>query len=518
MKLPALQPSGVQWLRWIVLAVLLVCIVLTAVWTRHWHLVNDASQISYAVFLMDHGFAPYRQLVEMNMPGIYMTYWAVLHTVGRSDLAWRIFDAGLIALLTLGMVVIARRSASCKQDWFAGVFAGLMFGLFHAHDGAGHLAQRDLIMAVLLICAYAFLFEALRRHRWQLMFGFGFCAMAAATYKPMPAPFAVLLLVLGLLRWRSLRHRKLLLAGVAGVLGLAAPLLGVLAFLAHYHSVQGFLYVLRVDLPFYSSLQTRPNWQSLAMASITPSLEALLLLTGVIALLRRDTWRDWEYGMVLLGIFIGMFSFYAQQKGFPYHRYPELAFEFLWMAMIFTGALREYGRPVLQRAAVAGLLMAAADATQYAMRAREEAWPEQFEPALAADLDKLGGVNQLQGKVQCLQTIAECDMSLFRLQLVQSTGLIYDFFVFGPADDPPVQKERREFMAQMLAAPPKVLIAGRRAFPPKRNGDEGDYDRLDTWPEFAAFLQQHYRLFDQRKFKPSEGGPLGYRLYVLRSF
>jgi hypothetical protein len=511
LRRPLLNERAVRWLRWAAVASLLLSVVLTALWTRHWRVVNDAAQLDYCVFMMDHGFAPYRQLFEMNMPGIYMTNWTVMHTLGGGGVAWHLFDAGLMALLTLAMVAITRAAAQTR-DWFAGLFGGVLFALFHARDGAGQMGQRDLIIAVLLIAGYAFLFESLRRASARWMFGFGLCLGAAATIKPTPLPFGFVLLTFAAIRWRTLGCRKIAAPVLAGLAGIALPLLAVLAFLVHFHAVHAFAYILRVLLPYYSPL-ARITWAALSMDAFTPSLMTFLLLASAIALLLRSGWSDWEHGMVLLGVFFGMASYYAQHKGFNYHRYPMLAFLFLWIGMQFAAGLRRYQRPLVQALAAIGILFGAVTAPLYAAKARRIEWPEQFPTALAADLNRLGGAQKLQGKVQCLYTMAECDTTLYRMKIVQATGLMYDFFLFQPDNARPVRDARQYFWNQIQAKPPLAIVVGRGAFP----RGPLDYDKLAAWPQFAQFLQDRYVIVDQQKLPRSEGGPLGFRLYVLRN-
>ncbi len=148
------------------------------------------------------------------------------------------------------MVSIAR-----PYDWLAGVFGATLFILFHGRDGAGQEGQRDFIIAVLLLCAYAFLFYSFRSRRKWPMFAFGLCGGIASTIKPMPLPFVLLLLLLG--------RDPLETAGRADAeafalcaLGLMAPLAIVAIFLVSQHSLGSFWYVLRVELPFYQ--QPRP--------------------------------------------------------------------------------------------------------------------------------------------------------------------------------------------------------------------------------------------------------------------
>ena len=76
-------------LRWTVAAVLVLSVLVGAVGTRRWPLVGDAPLMHYVVFLMDHGKVPYRQIVDINMPGTYALEWAAIHGLGPGAAGWR---------------------------------------------------------------------------------------------------------------------------------------------------------------------------------------------------------------------------------------------------------------------------------------------------------------------------------------------------------------------------------------------------------------------------------------------
>ena len=122
-----------NWSRFKVLICLyfMVCVGWFAVRTARWKQVNDPAQLHYLCFLMDHGMAPYRDLLEINMPGIYLVNWGVMHTLGGGSAAWRVFDFGLMAIAAWAMIAIAR-----PYDWLGGVFGATLFILFHGRDGA----------------------------------------------------------------------------------------------------------------------------------------------------------------------------------------------------------------------------------------------------------------------------------------------------------------------------------------------------------------------------------------------
>src|ERR1700679_2444276 len=275
-----------SYLRMLLTLYFVGCVGFFAVRTAHWTQVNDPAQIHYLCFLMDHGMAPYRDLLEINMPGIYLVNWSVMHTLGGGSAAWRVFDFWLMGIAASAMIAIA-----WPYDWLAGVFAATLFILYHGRDGAGQEGQRDFIIAVLLLSAYAFLFYAFRHRRSWPMFAFGLCGGIAATIKPMPLPFMLLLLLLAVIKWKRMGE-PLLRPVLYALLGLVVPLAIVAAFLISHHSLGSFWYLLHVEMPFYQSLG-RVSWSKLLSLIATGSIKTIALIAIAIAVMKRDWW-NWE--------------------------------------------------------------------------------------------------------------------------------------------------------------------------------------------------------------------------------
>jgi len=479
----------------------LLCIGFFAVRTAHWKQVNDPAQLHYLCFLMDHGFAPYRDILEINMPGTYLVNWSVMHSLGGGSGAWRAFDFGLMGIAAAAMIVIAR-----PYGWLAGFFAATLFILFHGRDGAGQEGQRDLIIAVLLLSAYAFLFYAFRSRRSWPMFAFGLCGGIAATIKPMPLPFMLLLLLPAAIRWKRMGEpvlRPLLYV----LLGLMVPVAVVVAFLFSHHSLGSFWYLLRVELPFYQNLGRVP-WPMLLRLIATSSVETVALLALAIAVMKRDWW-NWEGKLLVAGILFGIASYLAQGKAFPYHRYPMLAFLFLWVGLQMIPALRARG--MVRTLAVAGVGFATIVAPIYVHQSVQKVWDPKFSDSLAADLHQLGGA-VLSGRVQCIDTPADCDATLYRMRLVQSTGLFYDYLVLGSNQQRVIRDVRGTFWQQFQKNTPQVLIVGTGLYP-----HGSGYGKLASWPLFQQELASHYALYEDRSFPPAESGPRAYRIYVEKS-
>lgn len=479
----------------------MICVAVFGIRTAHWKQVNDPAQLHYLCFLMDHGMAPYRDLFEINMPGIYLVNWSVMHSLGAGSAAWRLFDFSLMAIAAWAMIAIA-----WPYDWLAGVFGATLFILFHGRDGAGQEGQRDFIIAVLLLCAYAFLFECFRSRRKWPMFAFGLCAGMAGTIKPTPLPFALVLLVLVAIQWKQAGEpvgKPVLYA----LLGFVAPLAIVCAFLFSKHALGSFWYLLRVELPFYETLGRVPVSTLLTLMA-TSSIKTLALIAMTIAVMKRDWW-NWEGKLLVLGILFGFASYFGQGKAFPYHRYPMMAFLLLWAGLQIIPALR--AQRMVRMFAIAGVSFAMIVAALYVREAVHKVWDPEFSDSLTADLNHLGG-RRLSGHVQCIDMPADCDSALYRMRLVQSTGLFYDYLIFGSAQQQVIRDLRRRFWWQFQSNTPQVVVVGTGLFPYGRG-----YAKLASWPLFEQVLADEYLLYDDRSFPPAESGAKAYRIYVKKN-
>ena len=62
-----------------------------------WPLIHDAPLMHYIAWVIGQGGVPYRDVFDMNLPGVYLIHAAVIGLLGRGDLAWRLFDLGWLA-------------------------------------------------------------------------------------------------------------------------------------------------------------------------------------------------------------------------------------------------------------------------------------------------------------------------------------------------------------------------------------------------------------------------------------
>ncbi len=465
--------------------------------TWHWPLIWDQQVFHYGNFLIAHGFAPYRDILDFNLPGIYLVdSWAV-KVFGPGDLAWRMFEFVLLAMLCLAMTTIAR-----VYDWVAGVFAGMMFCLVHVSEGPQSAGQRDEIMAVLMILAYAFLFESRRQQRPWMMLFFGMALGLATSIKPTAAPLGLVLLAMFV--WDKRRHNRQWAAFIGySLLGAALAAIPVAIFLSNQHATAALIAITRQLTPFYASLG-RPPLRVMIRVSL-PVAALVLLPCAVAVAVGSRAQISWERLALLLGAGFGALSYFVQGKGFAYHRYTATAFLFLWMAIILTEALRDPGWR--RGIAVAALSVSClALAPWYIYRMRHDVPAHEYTPALEQDLSRLGP-SRINRSIQCLDMVDGCLNVLYHLHIVQSTGSMGDLLLFAPENSQEVDSYRERFWKMVQANPPTVFVLSNEWFnrPPT-------FAKLDEWPMFERYLAENYRVVVTRQF-PAEQKH-GYRIYV----
>ena len=448
----------------------------------------------YVRFLMDHGREPYRDITDMNMPGAYLAEGWAMHLFGGGDVAWRVYDFSLMLVMTAAMVVIAR-----PYDWFAGLFAGLFFSLMHGLEGPLNAAQRDLVMTVLLVAGYAFLFEGLRR-RWSALVGlFGLCAGMAAAIKPTVGPFALVLLgaAMAVARRRGMRWGWYGVWGLAG-LGVAGAI--VAGFLLQHHALGDFLYILRTVIPQYAGLDKAPFGTMMRQAVPLPAL--LMLAPAAWLAWRHRSWREWETVALWAGAVAGFLSYYAQRKGYVYHRYMMVAFLLLWIMIELGRALRERGGA--RWVAVAGFAVCTLFADTRYLHGIYRLMPEekfgQYARTLEGDLSLLG-TERLQGQVECLDMVYGCMNALYHLGIVQNTGATGDMLYFLPSERPVVLRYREMFWRELQARPPAVFVISNQWY-----AERNTFAKVDAWPLFAGFLRANYVMVKARAFE-GDGKP-----------
>ncbi len=524
------RPLPQRILRAAVLLVLSASVLSAVIGTIHWPIVGDAPLLHYTTFLLDHGKAPYTQIIEMDLPGTYALEWAARHALGDGPLAWRVADFLLVAAIWLAMILIAK-----PTDWLAGFWAGALFALIHFRDGPTHTGQRDLMMTAMLLPAVAALLYAVRtRHNW-LYAAFGFFLGCATTIKPSGALFAV---VFAVLLWMHLHqlHRPKAGPFLDATLGFLIPVVAMLGWLQHYGAIPAFISTMTGLSAYHASLG-RPPLINLIVGSF-PTVLLAVAIPILPVFVARKPWRHWQGQLMIAGTLLGCASYVLQGKGYPYHRYPTEAFLFLLIGLLAFKALhrttwiRYAGLVTILLGAVFLGPVSASIANHFDWRNQE------FNRGLAYDLKTLAHTSlknadgklqdgadvrqnspeSLQHQVQCFDNTAGCAVTLYNLRLVQATGYLYDCYAFQAKPSAYQDRYREAFLSAVEEARPKVLVVtDQDCFTQNRS-----FSRLDRWPQFEAYVIENYGLYAERTPPHTIGWwrhpaqPFSYRIYVKK--
>jgi hypothetical protein len=469
----------------------------------------------YVVFLMHHGFKPYSQISDMNMPGAYLTEAWAMHVFGASDLAWRIYEFFLLAVLAASLIVIA-----LPCDWIAGVFAAGVFLAMHASEGPRQSVERDEVIAVLLMVGFAALFLAVRHRLPWLTLVFGMADGLAICIKPTFVPLVlalVCMLTLALRRPRIPSFPYLIWTS----LGLAIAIGLNLGFLLRLGVMRDFLFVVRMVIPAYRGGAGRPLF--IAVRTVPKYIVPLLPLAMACAIgnWRRGLRWNWERVSLALGVACGLFSYFAQGKGIVYHRYEYLVCLLLIVGLEAVEAMR--GDVWLRQTGIAVFAVTTLFTLPlYALQMHRTASNSELTLALESDLRTLGASRTLQGQVQCFDVTEGCLNALYHLGLVENIPFTGDMLFFSKHDSSVVEHYRDIYWEHESEDPPTVLVIGNEYF-----GEPDGFGKVDAYPRFSRFLKENFTQVIARSF-PMEGEvdrkraasgdvAAAYRIYVRNS-
>lgn len=470
----------------------------------------------YVVFLIGKGWVPYKDIVDINLPGTYGVEWVAMHLFGTGSLAWRLFDISLGLTIGTTMTVIA-----WPEDPFAGPIAGAIFFLIHGRDGMNELGQRDLTMTMLLMISTALLLSFLRKQRTSRLIAASTLAGLAATIKPTAAFFWMTMLAYVLASHARIRQPQWHIWMRAILPFFLAPAVAI-AYLADHNALGAFWNIATGLIPLHNQLLRFPNHYFLLHlfpSTLLPILGIWLLCIAIRRHNLSDLFRDPEM-LLLLGVLCGLLSFFLQRKALPYHRYPADAFFILLACISFCTALREkHSSRTLKIVAATGLLFVTLiTGPQCLLRSRKlHASPNDFSSLLQRDLTRLGG-SALNRNVQCIDFTAGCITTLYRMRLEQSTGFLYDCYLFQPDTNSVVRRYREGFWERLTATRPEVLILSDHDC-----GHFNNFQKVNRWPVLASFLQDQYILYkeirppDMIRWASNAVPPYRYRIYLLRN-
>ena len=442
--------------------------------SRGWPLVHDAPIMHYIAWRLGEGAVPYRDLFDMNFPGVYLLHRAALAVFGAGDAGFRAFD-----LLWLAGTALCVGALVAPWGRAAAAAAGLFFAVYHLAGGAWQAGQRDFLLCpFLLLGALGVARWAEHGVEWPLLWGGGALG-AGLTIKPHAALLAAALAALVAAVARRRGRPAGTAAAIFAMSALVAPMLVTLWVAARGGLAAWREIVFDYLLPFYARLGRPAEWTMWRWQVWIAIAAGVALSLGAALWRRRFTAR---HAAVALGLGYGVAHFAGQGKGWEYHLYPLAAFaavalfaevEPLVAARRWAGAL-----PLLASVAAAAALLGVKGA-----EASGAAWIAEKERRVSALVRDLAGRVGPGEVVQVLDTTEGGLHALLRLRAAQSTKFLYDFHFYHDTDQWLIHKLRADFAAQFDRRPPKFLVLFERSWP------AGGYQRVDQWPSLRLRLR-----------------------------
>ena len=470
-------------------------VVILFVLSLPWPLIQDAPVMHYIAWRIGEGDVPYRDLYDINQPGVYVLHLALLRTLGAGDGAWRAFDLAWLAATAGTAALLAAR-------WGAVAAAGaaLAFAAYHLAGGAWQAGQRDFLLCAFLLAGALGVARWLERQAgaWGLA-GAGLALGAALGLKPYAVLFAgalgLVVLVAAARRCDAAGALRSIGAYVAGTVAVPAALVIWLALAGGLRAWADVVF--GYALPVYGHLGRSAPWLGHRWLGWIPlGVAAVGGLVAAVATRRADT----RHFVAAVGIVYGLAHYVGQAKGSEYHLYPLAAFVCVLAFSALTPA------PTAPRAWLGvGLAVTLAVAlvllTAKGLEASDAPWIWDKERRVRVLVDDLGRGLAPGDTVQVLDIADGGLHALLRLHVRQPTRFLYDVFFFHEPERPVVRAMRAEFIAALEARPPRFIVL-------MRGWPSGDYDRIRAFPALAELLARRYDVVVTRE---------GHRLYAKRA-
>ena len=468
-----------------------------------WPLVHDAPLMHYIAARILDGAVPYRDIFDINFPGVYLAHVLALLVFGPGDLGFRLFDLALLGAVMAGLFVALR-----PYGTWAGTAAAALFWLYHLAGGEWRAGQRDLILCLPLAWMLAAGLRYVSSGRLWTLGTAGLLLGAAMWIKPDAALLLPALAAVALVRSVGTRGRALLILAA----GFMAPSLAFVSWLTWVGGLAPLLDIVGGYLvPLYSRLGRVPLWT--AIEAQHRGAQTLLGLAawgggGLLVLSRPrgsagsadSADSDGRTTLLAAGLLYGALHFALQGKGWEYHLYPLALFTCALGGAGLATALASGSRLATGVLATVLLFLTLTLGVKGEESLGWTGMREKVEHAHAL-ARLLAPYAARGGTIQVLDTTDGGIHALYLLGARQPTRFLYDFHFYHDPDHPYVRRLRAELIDGLSAHPPAVVVLFRHGWP------SGDYDRLNAFPALRAWLETGYLLSGQTE---------DYRIYAAR--
>ena len=509
--LPRMRDGGM----YLVLLILTITFLVQIIQSLGWRLQFDSAIMHYIAYLInEHGFAPYHDIFDINMPGSYLVHMAIGKLVGYSDKAFRIVDI-IWLFTTLVVTWLVMKPAGRVAAWAS----CLLFGLIYIVGGAYMGFQRDFLAILPMTVA---LLLVTRRRLWPsvtlsyvLLGGlFGL----AALIKPhmiigLPALVIYSLQGKGDSQPALKPIKAYLLGGFFALIGLFLTLTIPFLWLWKIGSLQSFWKILLSYFPLYAQMNLYHNFahplyrlkQSLILYFEFGGAPILLLssLFSTYYICKEPSLGIFKRLSVLLLSLTLIYSIYASISGrfLPYHWIPYIYFACLCTGLILATPSVNQRLNYFSRLVPVAVFMIIVVVT---IRPVETVFqlPTSIPQLLARQLPppqplKSGRVDEIASylsthlqpndRVHPLDWDGGAVHGMLIAKAVPATSYIYDLLFYHHISTPYIQGLRQDFLKELAEAMPTFIIDVHQ------KTRVSGIDTTHEFPELENFISQNYR-------------------------
>jgi len=478
-----------------------------------WEIQIDGSILHYIAYLItEHGFVPYRDIFDPNMPGAYLFHMTVGTLFGYSDLAFRLVD---VVWLTTILIV----------TWFGMKPAGravalascLLFGLIYLGSGPYMSLQRDFIAVLPL--ATALLLTTRRRpkqsvHLHHCLLGVLF-ALAALIKPHMLIGLPAMIVYSCIHDTDGVRSIKALLkpcliGGLFALVGFLATLVIPFLWLWRIGALESFVDILSSYVPLYAQMSRDLEFRTpfarllnIIYWYIRLGGFGILLASAIfgvhLVLINSTAAATKRLAVFLLSLTL-LYTVYVVIGGrfLDYHWMPFVYFASLSTALILFSpppAPAHGHRPAILPifgfivTAVVVTLLPAYGAANHLLHGKP---PVPFHNDQVIEI-----TTYLQEHLSPTDTVQSIDWNggaLHAMRIsraVVATRFICDFQFYHHVSTPYIQQLRKNFLTELGQAMPTFVIDVYKA------GDNipeiSGVDTTHEFPELRDFIEQQYR-------------------------
>ncbi|MBX3004671.1 MAG: glycosyltransferase family 39 protein [Anaerolineales bacterium] len=454
------------------LGLLSLYVLLVASFSLQWRMLHDAPILMYLALLIDKfGYVPYRDFLDVNLPGSYLIYGLVGHLSGYSDLGFRIADllylTAISALTWLWMRIFGRMVA------WASVILGAM--LYFSY-GQAISFQREFLILLPLLAALVATVRLPEQPFVRKYFIVGLLFGLAAAIKPHAAlamPCVLIYHAWDAGQGRAIDWKRGLLAAVSSAAGLGVPVLATIVYLWSVGALAGFVEMARNWWPLNFNITTElvimngRAFREYLWNGYTAGIFTLWLIPmglGLWLALSSQTLSAAAKRRVgLLVCLAACYSVYTLLAGkfFPYHWFIYLYFVTHIAALCFVrqpadGAWWKPAASLLFLWVLVPVLLF--PPTEFIAPALDMEIP----PPKNGRVDEIAAflsTNLREGEtVQPLDWTGGAVHAMLLAQARLATPVVYDVIFYQHISSPYVQSWRQRFMQALQAAPPRFII------------------------------------------------------------